>query len=132
MVPKVMDTMTDRNRTIADDLAAAQAARHAAEAEASSWSETEAAQRASAQDLVSAAKHKAALAAQASMAEASARIDAQLAGAEARILAARKAALAEFEAVAADMARDIAQRVAGLSVSAEDARGAVKGPFAHG
>jgi F-type H+-transporting ATPase subunit b len=132
MVPKVMATMTDRNQTIAADLAAAQAARHAAEAEAESWSETEAAQRARAQELVAAAKHKAAQAAQVRMSETSARIDAQLAAAEARILAARKAALADFEAVAADMAQDIAQRVAGLSVSSEDARGAVKGPFAHG
>jgi F-type H+-transporting ATPase subunit b len=132
MVPKVMATMTDRNQTIADDLAAAQAARHAAEAEAASWSETEAAQRARAQELVAAAKHKAAQAAQVRMSETSARIDAQLAAAEARIMAARKAALADFEAVAADMAQEIAQRVAGLSVSAEDARGAVKGPFAHG
>jgi F-type H+-transporting ATPase subunit b len=132
MVPKVMATMTDRNQRIAEDLVAAQAARDAAEAEQESWAEAEAAQRTSAQDLVAAAKHKAALATQASLAEATTRLEAQTSSAEARIIAAHNAALVEFELVAADIAQDIALRVAGLSVSADDARGAVKGTFAHG
>jgi F-type H+-transporting ATPase subunit b len=132
MVPKVMGTMTDRSNTIAADLAAAQAARDAAEAEAASWSATEAAQRASAQALVAAAKHKAATASLASLAETTARLDAQISAAEARVNAARDAALDEFEQVAAVVTQDIAQRVAGLSISADDARGAVKGAFAHG
>ena len=132
MVPKVMATMDDRDQRIAQDLAAAQAARDAAETEAASWSQTEAAQRASAQELVAAAKHKAALATQARLAEATARIEAQIGSAEQRIVAASKAAMDEFEQVAADVAQDITQRVAGLAVSAEDARGAVKGPFIHG
>ena len=132
MVPKVMATMADRNQQIAQDLAAAQAARNAAEAEAESWGQTEAAQRASAQELVAAAKHKAALETQARLADATTRIEAQISSAEHRILAARQAALAEFEQVAADVAQDITPRVAGLVVSADDARSAVKGPFAHG
>ena len=107
-------------------------ARNAAEAEAESWGQTEAAQRASAQELVAAAKHKAALETQARLADATTRIEAQISSAEHRILAARQAALAEFEQVAADVAQDITQRVAGLVVSADDARSAVKGPFAHG
>jgi F-type H+-transporting ATPase subunit b len=132
MVPRVMGTMTDRNTRIADDLAAAQAARTAAEAEQGAWLETEAAQRARAHELVLAAKHNAAIATQARLAETSARLETQLLAAETRIAGARKAALSEFEAVAADVTQDIAQRVAGLSVSAEDARSAVKGSFAHG
>jgi F-type H+-transporting ATPase subunit b len=132
MVPKVMSTMEDRNLRIAQDLAAAQAARDAAETEQASWTRTEAAQRAGAQELVAAAKHKAALATQASLAETTARLEAQVSAAEQRILAARQAALAEFELVAAEVAQDITQRVAGLVVSADDARSAVKGPFAHG
>ena len=132
MVPKVVATMTDRSERIAQDLAAAQAARNAAETEAASWIQTEAAQRASAQELVAAAKHKAALATQASLAEATARIEAQVGAAEQRILAARQAALAEFEQVAADVAQEITQRVAGLIVSADDAHSAVKGAFARG
>lgn len=132
MVPKVMGTMADRNQRMSEDLVAAQAARNAAEAEQESWNEAEAAQRASAHDVVAAAKHKAALATQASLAEATARIDAQVNSAEARIIAARQAALVEFERVAAELSQDIALRVAGLSVSADDARSAVKETFAHG
>jgi F-type H+-transporting ATPase subunit b len=132
MVPKVMGTMADRNQRMSEDLVAAQAARNAAEAEQESWNEAEAAQRASAHDVVAAAKHKAALATQASLAEATARIDAQVNSAEARIIAARQAALVEFERVAAELSQDIALRVAGLSVSADDARSAVKETFAYG
>jgi F-type H+-transporting ATPase subunit b len=132
MVPKVVATMTDRNTRIADDLAAAQAARTAAEAEQDAWLETEAGQRARAHELVVAAKHRAAAATLTRLAETSARLDAQLAAAETRIAGVRKAALSEFEAVAADVTQDIAQRVAGLAVSTDDARSAVKGSFAHG
>jgi len=132
MVPKVMATMADRNHRIAADLAAAEVGRAAAEAEQEAWFETEAQQRARAHELVSAAKHQAAQATYTSLADASARIDAQVSAAETRINDARKAALGEFEVIAADVTQDISQRVAGLSVSADDARGAVKGAFAHG
>ncbi|WP_353227427.1 ATPase [Novosphingobium sp.] len=132
MVPKVMTTMTDRNQRIAADLAAAEAARSAAEAEQESWGENEAAQRAKAHELITAAKHQAAVATQTSLAAASARIEAQVSSAEGRINAARDASLGEIEHVAAEVAQDIALRVAGLSISAEEARGAVKGAFVHG
>lgn len=132
MVPKVVATMADRNQRISADLAAAEAARDAAEAEQESWSEAEAAQRARAHEMVVAAKHEAAVATQARLAETTRRIEAQITAAEARITAAHNAALGEFERVAAEVAQDIALRVAGLSVSADDARGAVKDTFAHG
>jgi len=132
MVPKVMTHMADRTQRISDDLAAAQAARDAVAADQASWNANEAAQRASAQELIAAAKHKAALATQARLAEATTRIEAQTTAAEARIAAARNAALAEFEQVAADIAQDMTARVAGLVISADDARGAVKGAFTHG
>jgi F-type H+-transporting ATPase subunit b len=132
MVPKVVATMSDRNTRIADDLAAAQAARTAAEAEQGAWLETEAHHRARAHELVAEAKHRATLATAAQLADIKLRTEAQLAAAEDRINAARKAALAEFESVAVEVAQDIAQRVAGLSISADDARGAVKETFVHG
>ena len=132
MVPKVVSTMADRNQRIGQDLAAAQAARNAAEAEQDSWNEAEAAQRASAHALIAETKHKASLTTQASLAETTARLERQIASAEARIIAARNAALGEFENVAAQTAQDIALRVAGLAVSTDEARNAVKGPFAHG
>jgi F-type H+-transporting ATPase subunit b len=132
MVPKVVSTMAERNQRIGQDLAAAEAARSAAEAEQESWNEAEAAQRASAHALIAEAKHKASLETQARLAETTARLEAQTSTAEARIIAARNAALGDFETVAAEIARDIAQRVAGLAISTDDARNAVKGPFAHG
>ncbi|EGD59151.1 hypothetical protein Y88_1213 [Novosphingobium nitrogenifigens DSM 19370] len=132
MVPKVMATMADRNKRIGDDLGAAEAARAAAEAEEAAWLETEAKQRASAHELIAAAKHQAAQATHDSLAIATARIDADVSAAEARIAEARAAALGEIELVAADAAQEIALRVAGLTISADDARGAVKGTFVHG
>jgi len=132
MVPKVMGTMADRNHRMSEDLLAAHVARNAAEAEQESWNEAEASQRASAHEVVAAAKHKAALATQASLNEATTRIEAQVNAAEARIAAARKAAVVEFEQIAAELSQDIALRVAGLSVSSDDARGAVKETFVHG
>jgi F-type H+-transporting ATPase subunit b len=132
MVPKVVATMADRNQHIASDLAAAEAARTAAIAEQDAWENTEAQQRARAHDLIATAKHQAALSTLASLSETSAKVEAQIAAAEARIRAARNAALGEIEHVAADAAQDITLRVAGLSVTADEARGAVKGSFVHG
>lgn len=132
MVPKVMATVEARDRQIADDLAAAEAARKAADAEEEAWRATENARRAEAQATISAAKAEAARTSQAALDGAAARIEDMLAAAEARIGAARNAALGEVEAVAAEAAQDIAQRLAGLSVGAAEARDAVKGVLAHG
>jgi|GEM_PF-2362563 len=132
MVPKIMDTMTDRNARITQDLVAAQAARDTAEVEQAAWTKTEAARRSNAQDLVGAAKHEAAIASQARLAEASTTLEAQISAAETRIHTAHNAALAEFEQIAVELAQDVTARVAGLAISADDARGAVKGTFVHG
>lgn len=132
MVPKVMATMDGRDKQIADDLAAAEAARAAADAEEEAWRVQANKQRAAAQALIVAAKADAAKATEATLAVASARIDQTLNAAEARIAAARAAALGEVEGVAAEAAQDIASRIAGLSVSADEAQAAVKGVLAHG
>lgn len=132
MVPKVIATMDGRDKQIADDLAAAEAARAAADAEEESWRVQANKQRAEAQALIVAAKADAAKATEATLAVATARIDETLASAEARIAAARAAALGEVEGVAAEAAQDIASRIAGLSISADEAQAAVKGVLAHG
>ncbi|WP_333836120.1 F0F1 ATP synthase subunit B family protein [Novosphingobium sp.] len=132
MLPGVVSTIDQRNKQIADDLAAAEAARGAADAEEQAWRIAEGKQRAEAHALIAAAKADAARATQASLDAASARIDETTTAAEARIATARAAALGEVEGVAAEAAQDIASRLAGLSVSAEDARGAVQGVLAHG
>jgi len=89
-------------------------------------------QRAQAHTLIAAAKADAARATQAALDAAAARIEEATAAAQARIAAARAAAEGEVQDVAAQAAQDIVSRLAGLAVSAEDARGAVQGVLAHG
>lgn len=132
MVPKVMATVEDRDQRIAADLAAAEAARQSADEQEESWRVQAVQQRADAQALIASAKAQAAKATETKLAAASSRIDATLAEAEARIAAARSAALGEVEGVAAEAAQDIVNRLAGVSVSSEQALGAVKGALANG
>jgi F-type H+-transporting ATPase subunit b len=126
MVPKVMSTVDARDQQIAADLAAAEGARKAADAEEEAWRVQANKQRAEAQALIAAAKADAAKATEASLAEAGKGIDARLAEAEARIAAARAGAMGEIETVAAEAAGDIAARLAGLTVDQTSARAAVK------
>ena len=132
MVPKIMGTVELRDQQIAGDLAAAQAARDAADSEEEAWRKRENANRADAQAVIVEAKAKAAASNAAKLAEAQTRLDAQLAEAEAGIAAARTSALAEIEDVAADAARDIVARIAGTEVEPAAAQAAVKEVMAHG
>ncbi|MEM6475120.1 MAG: ATPase [Pseudomonadota bacterium] len=132
MVPKVMGTVQLRDQQIADDLAAAQAARDAADSQEEAWRERENENRASAQSLISDAKAKAASSNEAKLAAAQERLDAQLADAETQIAAARTAAMAEVENVAADATRDIVARVAGTEIDEKAAAAAVKEALAYG
>lgn len=126
MVPKVMATVDSRDKQIAADLAAAEAARKAADAEEEAWRVAAAKQHAEAHALIAAAKGEAAKATEARLAVANKGIDVRIAEAEARISAARNGALDEIETVAAEAAGDIAARLAGLSVDSAAARAAVK------
>lgn len=132
MVPKILGTVELRDQQIAGDLAAAQAARDAAETEEEAWRKRENANRAAAQGVIGEAKAKAAAATAAKLAEAQTRLDGRLAEAETAIEAARSSAMAEIEAVAADAARDIVARVAGANVEPAAAEAAVKEVMAHG
>lgn len=132
MVPKIMATVEDRDQRIAADLAAAEAARKSADEQEEAWRVQAVQQRAEAQALIAAAKAQAAKATETKLAAASTRIDAIVSEAEARIGAARSAALGEVEGVAAEAAQDIVNRLAGISVSSDQALGAVKGALANG
>ncbi|MFC3097574.1 F0F1 ATP synthase subunit B family protein [Alteraurantiacibacter palmitatis] len=132
MVPKVLDTVGQRDTQIATDLAAAQAARDAADEQEAAWRARENANRAAAQALVAEAKAKATAATEAKLSAAQATIDARLAEAEARIEAARAEAAAEIEGVAAEAAQDIVARLAGVKVTKTAASAAVKKALAHG
>lgn len=126
MVPKVMATVDARDRQIAGDLAAAEAARAAANAQEDAWKDQAARQRAEAQAVIAKAKTDAAKAAEVRLATAQTTIDARIAEADARIAAARTGALGEIEAVAAEAASDIVARLAGVTVDAGAAQAAVK------
>lgn len=126
MVPKVMATVDARDGQIAADLAAAEAARKAADAEEEAWRVQANARRAEAQALIAEAKLEAAKATEARLAKAGAVIDARLTEAESKLADARNAALGEIEAVAAEAAGDIVARLAGVTVDAKTAQAAVR------
>lgn len=126
MVPKVMETVSLRDKQIADDLNAAEKAREQADAEEEAWRKRENENRANAQAIVAKAKADAAKATEHRLGEANARLDAQMVEAEARIAKARDGALGEIETVATEAANDIVLRVAGVSVDEASARSAVK------
>lgn len=132
MVPKVMETVGQRDRQISDDLAAAQAARDGADQQEEAWRARENANRAAAQALVAAAKAKAAKSTEASLAKAQVAIDALTSDAEARIGTARAEAAAEIQSVAAEAAQDIVSRLAGVKVTKTAAAAAVKKAMANG
>ncbi|MEE4199078.1 F0F1 ATP synthase subunit B family protein [Erythrobacter sp.] len=132
MVPKVMGTVQLRDKQIADDLAAARAARDAADDQEEAWRERENANRAKAQALIAEAKAKGAAASEEKLATAQGRFDEQLAEAEAEIDAARASAMTEIETVATEAAQDIVARLAGAKVDKRTARSAVKKELAHG
>ena len=114
MVPKVLATVEARDAQIAADLAAAQAARDEADRQEEAWRVRENANRASAQGVLAKAKADAAAKTEQRLAKAQSKLDAKLAEAEKRIAASRDTAMAEIEAVAAEAAQDIVQRLAGV------------------
>ncbi len=131
MVPRVMATVGDRDKQIADDLAAAQAARDRADEEEDAWRIRENENRNQAQALVVQAKADAAAQSEKKIGAAQKRLDTKLAEAETRIAASRDSAMTEIEAVAAEAAQDITQRLAGVKVTKPSASKAVKEALAH-
>lgn len=132
MVPKVQSVVDLRDKKIADDLAEAKAAFAASDALEEQHRKQDADSRAAAQQLVANAKTQAALETEVSIKAADADFAALIAAAEDRIGAARSAALSQMADVAADAASDMANRVAGLSVTPDAAKAAVKAVMSHG
>jgi F-type H+-transporting ATPase subunit b len=126
MVPKVMANVETRDRQIANDLAAAESARKAANAEEEAWTLHNNQQRAEAQAIIAKAKADATRSTDGRLRDAKAALDARIDEADQRIAAARNSALGEIETVASEAASDIVARLAGVSVSTDAARAAVK------
>lgn len=132
MVPKVEATVDARDKKIAEDLAAAERARHEAEGLEGAWQADLAETRGAAQVEAAKAKAKAAKDAEARVAKADAEVGAKLSEAEAKIAKARAKAMASLDIVAADAAADIVAKVSGIKVTDVQAAKAVKAVMANG
>lgn len=131
MVPKVQSTVDMRDKKIADDLASAKASFARADALEEEWRAKENAARAAAQELVGEAKARSVRETEARLAVIDGELNAQIEAAERQVAAARQRAMTEIEGVAAEAAADIAQRIAGTTVSPEAATQAAKAAL-HG
>ncbi len=126
ILPKVSGTMDARDKSVADDLAAAEAARTAADQAEETWRAQENAARDAARKRLAEARAEGQAQTDAALASANAEIEGRVSAAEARIAAASAAAAGEIEAVATDAARDIVARLSGVSVTSAEAGKAVK------
>ena len=126
MVPKIQSVVEDRDRKIADDLAAAQSAREQAEAAEEAYRERIEASRSEALKVAGEAKTLAALDTEKRLKAVDDQIGARVAEAEGRIRAAADAARRELEPVAAEAASQLVSKLTGQAISAQDAEPAVK------
>lgn len=132
MLPKIQSTVEARDKRIADDLAAAQAARVAADETEAAYRARMDESRAEALKVAAAAKASSAKATEEKMRAANDANQVKVEQAETRIRAAAAAALAEIEDVAAGAAQDMVSRLAGVTVSGAEAKRAVKAAMANG
>ena len=132
MVPKIQANVDQRDQSVTGDLAAAEAARAAADRAEEEWRTRENAIRADAQKVIAEARATAAKSTEKTLAEANERIGVKLSAEEARIAEASRAAMAEIEVVATEAAQTIVSRLSGTNVSEADARDAVKAVLANG
>ncbi len=131
MLPKIEATVDARDQRIASDLREAEAARAAADAlEEANRTRTEA-DRAEALKLTQAAKERAAREAEAKVKASDAEIGARVGVAEASVRERAQAAMADIEAVAAEAAQEMVQRLSGAQVSRDEAASAVRNAL-HG
>ena len=132
MLPKIEATVDARDKKIADDLAAAEAARAAADRMADANRLRTEQNRAEALKVTQAAKDAAARANEQLLAAADAEINGRVGEAEGRIRTAADAALAEIEGVAAEAAQDMVAKLSGATVSRAQAEEAVRTALANG
>jgi len=129
MVPKIQSTVEAREKRIAGDLEAAQAARAAADETEADWRERMDAARAEAARIAHEAKAKSQRDTEAKVKAAVEKMNVKLETAQASVRDALAAARSEIEAVAADATQEMLQRVAGLSIDKKEVAAAVKAEF---
>lgn len=131
MLPKIQRTVDDRDAKIAGDIAAAKAARAAADQADEAYQSGLTASRNEAAAAAAAAKAQATAASEIRVKAADVEIAQHVAHAEAALASARIAAVAEIEVVAIDATQEIVDRVAGLSVDRGQAAAAVADAMAR-
>ncbi len=131
MVPKIQSTVELREKTIADDLAKAQAARSEAEEIETAYRERIDASRAEAATLTREARQASALETETKVRAASEQIAKKVAAAEAEIRSAAAAARAEVEKAAVEATQELVTRLTGAKVDKAQAAAAVKAEL-HG
>ena len=131
MVPKIQSTVELREKTIADDLAKAQAARSEAEEIEVAYRERMDVSRAEAAKLTREARQASALETETKVRAASEQIAKKIAAAEAEIRTAAGAARAEVEKAAVEATQDLVARLTGAKVDRAQAAAAVKADL-HG
>jgi F-type H+-transporting ATPase subunit b len=132
MLPKIEGTVEARDRKIAGDLAAAEAARAQADADEEAYRARIEATRAEAMKATQEAKSAAALDAEKRVKAADAELAAKAADADARLRAAQADALAQIEDVATEAAQEIVAKVSGAQVARDEAASAVRVALNHG
>ena len=126
LVPKIQSVVEDRDRKIADDLAAAQRAREQAEAAEETYRERIDLSRSEAMKVAQEAKRQAALDTEKRLKAVDAKIGKKVEEAEAKIRAAAEAARRELEPVAAEAASELVAKLTGQKIAAKDAESTVK------
>jgi F-type H+-transporting ATPase subunit b len=132
MVPKVEATVESRDKRIADDLRAAEAARAAADATEARWQAEMDAARASAQAETAAAKASATATYEAHMRAADHDLMERMAHHDLAIANAKAAAMANIQSIAAEAAQELVGKLSGTHVSIDAAADAVRRATAHG
>ena len=132
MLPKIQATVDSRDQRIAADLRQAEQLRAEADRLEAGYRERMDRSRAEAARLAAEAKAGAARETETKVKAADEQLQSRLAAAQGRIAEARSAALADLEAVAAEAAQQMIERVAGLAVDPPAVRSAVQQELAHG
>jgi F-type H+-transporting ATPase subunit b len=132
MLPKIEATVDMRNAKVADDLAAAEAARVAADATEEAWRTKMASARSDAQLEMAAAKQAAAIASEKRVKAADVKAAAKIAEAESSIRVSTDAALSSIEGAAAEAAQAMVAKLSGVKIGVAAANAAVKQAMAHG
>jgi F-type H+-transporting ATPase subunit b len=126
MVPKIQGTVELREKKIAADLKAAQAARAAADETEAAWRARMDAARAEAAKVSNDAKQASAKDTEAKVKAAADKLNVKVEAAQAKIRDAAEAAQSEIEAVAADAASQMVSRLTGKTVDQKEAAAAVR------